>query len=223
MTRNDPMPLDESLLVAYADGELSAELRARVEAALAHDELARAKLQLLRQSATAVKGAYDDLLTAPMPERLSELFAASPSDERVVAFAPRARRAPPLQRLWLPLAASLLLLVVGFGGGAFWRGIAGDGQLELASGPMGESPAFQMALAQLLASGGGEAVPYEDAAMNIGGQVLPMGLVPTGFASCREFRDERRTAAGSFARGGLACPRVDGGWEILTMPADPAS
>lgn len=93
----NPDPISDIDLSAYADGELTAERAAAVEAALARDPDAAAGVSAIRTQNRLLADALDPWLTEPIPERL--LAAATP---------PRGGVA----RSWRPalgLAATLLL------------------------------------------------------------------------------------------------------------------
>jgi hypothetical protein len=224
---------DEATLVAYVDGELDAAASRRVEALLTQDAGARAKVELMRKSARALRGAYDEAMSAPLPASLAALVAekrrqggaAAHADAKVAAWR---RRTPTHERpgfvwRWLPLAASLLLLAIGFAGGIAWRDIGTSSSLKLASGTGGDpaGPAYETALAALLDGGSvGSSRPYADAADGIAGQVTLVGdFTAKGGMACREFRHERTQAgAAAMTEAGIACRRADGGWEVLTLP-----
>jgi len=114
-------------LVAYLEGELELVDRREVEAWLDSDSAARDQLAALAISAKLVRRAFDEVLHEPVPERLiaaarAETVAAE-AGPQILPFAPRtaagrfARSRWP--RLGLPIAASLLGLVVG-GSGAYF-------------------------------------------------------------------------------------------------------
>jgi anti-sigma factor RsiW len=92
------MNVDDSLLMAYVDGELSPEQRGEVEAAIAHsDELAQ-RAAALQASVLPYRAAYDRQTVPPVPEsltrRIEELVSVSTTKER---GAPRGSRRFPMQ------------------------------------------------------------------------------------------------------------------------------
>lgn len=99
------MELDDSILVAYVDGELDAEAARSVEAALAQDAEARRKVRDLSRSAGLLRGAFGAVLHDPVPENLIDKIMRYP-----VSDAPQRRTA-----LKWTLAASIAFLL---GGGA---------------------------------------------------------------------------------------------------------
>jgi len=102
-----PMQVPTELdLMAYADGQLAPERAAAVEAALAHDPHAAARVAEIREQNRGLREGLDDWLAEPVPERL--LAAARP---------PVAASATHWLRPALALAATLVLgLAVGWFG-----------------------------------------------------------------------------------------------------------
>jgi anti-sigma-K factor RskA len=116
------MSLPDDMLTAYVDGELSAEDRARVEAAMrAEPEVARrvAKHQQLR---TSLRAAFDGVLREPVPERLVSAARGDADTGSVADFsaAKRAREATQARSErrrwswpeWGAMAASVLIGVI---------------------------------------------------------------------------------------------------------------
>ena len=93
-----PVPLSDTDLQGFADRQLGASRAAEVEAALARDPQAAARVADIRAQNQALAQALDPWLAEPIPERL--LRAATPPRE--------ARHARWLPRT-LALAATLLL------------------------------------------------------------------------------------------------------------------
>lgn len=230
--------LTESMLVAYVDGELDADQAVEVAEALRDDPDAQATVALLRRSATAVREAFDVPQHRPLPDRLLALFdvegqatgANRPERSRdgdaggEVVLLPRSRR--PLAADWhralLPVAASFVALLVGFGAGALYRadrsGNEGQ-QVELAGSPTPGPAAslFEETLYRALETGAdGERFAYEQAASGVRGTVTPIGPVATRAGlPCREFHREETGPAGRRSANGLACRGADGGWTVL--------
>lgn len=114
------MTISPEMIAAYADGELGAQDRARVEAAMASDpELADA-VERHRALRSLLAARYDPIAAEPVPARLTALLAAGaqtqPTSGEVVDLAQvRERRSVASNwRRWLPvagpaLAASLVL------------------------------------------------------------------------------------------------------------------
>jgi anti-sigma factor RsiW len=122
-----PRPSDEHL-VAYLDGELETARRHEVEAWLDADPAARQRLVELTNSAHLVRLAFDEVMREPIPDRLIVAARGGAAPPRAGAqILPMRRRLAGEQtarrRWWfgLPVAASLLGLLVG--GGAAYFGI----------------------------------------------------------------------------------------------------
>lgn len=224
---------DEATLVAYVDGELDAAGSRRVEALLAQDEEARHKVALMRRSAETVKAAFDAAIEEPLPAGLEALIRGGDGEggrlstrEKLASL--RRRPSPPPARRgagWrlLPLAASLLLLGLGFLGGMAWKEMSLNSGLKLASAANDPAAAlYETSLTRLLDQGAtGESATYTDAAHGIAGRITLLGdIVAHGGFACREFRHDRTmTGASPTAESGFACRRIGGGWEVLSMPA----
>jgi anti-sigma factor RsiW len=117
----------DDLLVAYLEGELELVDRREVEAWLDSDSAARDQLAALAISAKLLRRAFDEVLHEPVPERLiaaarAETVAAK-AGPQILPFAPRTGAARFARSRWprlgLPIAASLLGLIVG-GSGAYF-------------------------------------------------------------------------------------------------------
>jgi anti-sigma factor RsiW len=108
-------------LVAYLDGELETAERREIETWLADDPAAAERLAALARSANLLRQAFDEAIHEPVPERLiAAARGEEPASEpgALVASPPK-RGAPPRRWYWraaLPIAASILGLVVGVGG-----------------------------------------------------------------------------------------------------------
>jgi surface antigen len=215
---------DEAMLVAYVDGELDAATARRVEAAIAEDPEAQAQVRLLRESAAAARGAYDEILRDPVPDRLKAVFAGRHAKpETVLPFRRKGAAPASLARTLLPLAASLLLVALGFAGGLYVEGQGADRSLRLAAGPAGDAR-FEAALGEALADGAiGQAFAYTDETANAAGRVTVTRDFTSGFgAPCREFEHRLERMGRQTIEDGIGCRRADGGWEILTI-GDPSS
>jgi hypothetical protein len=111
------LDITDEMLIAYADGELSAAERARIDATLADDANLRERLEIFTGSAGLARDAYAEILDRPVPASLIaaiERAAAEPSN--VTQFPKRTaevRRFVPRWTVAVPaLAASLALLFV---------------------------------------------------------------------------------------------------------------
>lgn len=123
---NEPRELTPELLEAWLADELTAEERARVDAALREDPQARARLDAWRRDEARLRAALAPVLNEPVPERLLR-----------VAGGPRGRR---LARPLVRVAAAVVLILAG--------GVAGwFAARELAPDPHGSGFAEQAASA----------------------------------------------------------------------------
>lgn len=211
----------DSMLVAYVDDELDPAQRAAVEDAIRADPEARAIVSVLQKSAAAVKNAFDEPMTAPVPQRLFDVLktdASQPVESRsgdvVVPFA-RRRPMPVVSRLLL-LAASLAALAIGFGAGVGFNFSGGP----IVPAGMDTSP-FENTLMQALEnSDPGVKLDYQDATGGIRGSVIVIGPVATTFnGNCREFL-HRVEGTDAILEHGVACRGADGAWHILTIPSE---
>ena len=96
-------------LMAYVDGGLTPAERTRVEAYLAESPEAAADIALMQRQTDAIRTLYGPVAAEPVPARLSVGNLARKAEA--------ARR-----RNWMNLAAALVLLTVGLGGGWMLRG-----------------------------------------------------------------------------------------------------
>jgi hypothetical protein len=133
------MMIDDARLIAYVDGELDAEARAQVEAALVSDPLLAARLARHRTLRERLAKTYDPVAGEAVPERLLAAAGASGRDN-VVRLADR--RAPPKPHpvkislkwpAWGGIAATFIGgLALGFGAARETGGpltVRGDGAL----------------------------------------------------------------------------------------------
>ena len=187
------MTIDDAALMAYVDGELSADERAEIERALAADPALRAQFETHQKMRAELAGAYGDILDDPVPEQL--LAAARGSAPQAAEVedlsARREARAKWSVREWGAMAASLVGgLVIGLG--------AMNAQAPLiavTSDGMSARGTLERALDTQLASDDAEAV-------RIG---LSFRTEDGGY--CRTFElTERGTS-------GIACRDADG-WDV---------
>lgn len=116
------MKITDEMLMAYADGELDAAQRVEVERAIAADAQLAVRVkrhQALRQQ---VKGAFEQVLAEPIPERLTAALrksAAPGPNDNVVSFKQRQQQLKLAQQArlraqwswpqWTAMAASLVV------------------------------------------------------------------------------------------------------------------
>ena len=127
------MKFTDEQLMAYADGELDAATRLRIDAAIAKDPVIAAAVERHRRLRRRVHAAYDPVLAERVPDRLlaaaKTLPAANNSTAQVVELAVHRHKMLPLLRRWSwpewgAIAASLIVGVIA--GQAGWRAAPGD-------------------------------------------------------------------------------------------------
>jgi hypothetical protein len=194
---------DDETLMAYADGELDASLRAEIAAAIDRDAGLARRVERQRALRIKVADAFAPVLEQPVPERLRAVALAGakegaattePARGKVLQFPAPAPRTPWRAREWLAMAASVVLGVA-----ISWRVFApGESNLMAASGgALVARGALASALDQQLAS-----EPGRDGAVLIG---LTFKTRDGGY--CRNFTVRASRTAG------LAC-RVESEWQI---------
>jgi anti-sigma factor RsiW len=202
------MNFNDEELMAYADGELDAERRRAIEAALAADAVLRARVSALGAQRERVAAAYAEVLDDPVPARLRVLLEreAQPQSADVVdlaaarAHSTQRRAAPRLSWLqWGGMAATLVLgLLLGL---QFAQRSDGDALIGERDGQLIASGALAQVLDAQLAS--------EPPAAS--GLAVQLSFVDKGGRYCRSFSSARIA--------GLAC-RDAGQWAVLvTAPA----
>jgi anti-sigma factor RsiW len=115
--------MDDTMLMAYVDGEIDAATAREIEAQIASDPAVAARARQMRDSAALARAAFGDALHEPVPARLlAALGPAATPETNVVSID---RRAKPKQRFavigWA-MAASLAALMVGYGVGTVHTG-----------------------------------------------------------------------------------------------------
>ena len=119
------MNVTEEQIAAFADGELSGDERARVEAAIAADPVLADKVEMHRRLRNTLGVHFAPVLDQKVPDRLTAILKpsreAEPSEgsAEVVSFAAerQKRGLAPMVRRWAPiagpaLAASLVLAII---------------------------------------------------------------------------------------------------------------
>lgn len=199
------MTINEEMLMAYADGQLSPAEAAEVEKAMADDEAIAARVAVFADSRKEMQRAFGT--AAPVPDALADQIRAMARADamergsraevaKIVTLADRRRTVPFWQ---LPLAASVAL-GLGFLGG--WLGAPEDGaasgfQIADLDDPALVSALGRMRSGERLAVGDGELAVI--ASFRDGDGVL-----------CREFEHD---AAGGRTVVAVACHEGDA-WEI---------
>jgi anti-sigma factor RsiW len=129
-------PNDERL-IAYLDGELDPAEKAEIALWLERDAGLRDHVALLSESASLLRSAFDEVLREPLPERLIAAARGETGGQVVELAAARGKgwkRYAADRRWWvgIPVAASLMGLMVGGGLGYFAANEHGTGVGELA-------------------------------------------------------------------------------------------
>lgn len=192
------MTFDDRTLMAFVDGELAPDDRARVEAALATEPELRARTAALDGVRTAARDAFPitvDPGDAALTARI-RAHAAGASPRRFVTerlFAPRLRR----PALWAGLAAAGF--AAGIGVGWFGSGSTSAG-LVLHPGGMIANKGLVRVLDTRRAGDGADA----------NGRRVNLTFRATGGEWCRTFVADRDGLAG------LAC-RQDGHWQARVV------
>jgi hypothetical protein len=185
---------EDEKFFAWLDGELAPAEAAEMEAKVASDPQLQRLAEQHRALGAQLRGAFDPIATAPVPERVRA--AVRPSAEVIdFAAAKRARTMPSLPQ-WAAMAATLALgILVGI-----MVPHDGGGPIELQGGKIYAAAALNQALDTQLAS-------------------APAGGVRIGMT----FRDQAGEICRSFtqpAASGLAC-REGGRWKLKGLFAAP--
>src|SRR4051794_14198321 len=186
------MVSDETFF-AWLDGELDAQEAALVEAAVTADPRLSAMAAEHRAMQGRLKGAFDPVIDAPVPEALLAAFH-SHHDAGVIHFAKHKRRDEPRNWPSVPQwAAMAATLAIGILVGTILPHERGTAPVEVEGGRMYAAGTLSRALDTQLAS-------------------APSGGVRIGIT----FRDQRGAICRSFtssSSSGLAC-RDNGRWQM---------
>ncbi|TAL86529.1 MAG: hypothetical protein EPN74_04490 [Rhodanobacter sp.] len=202
-------PIDDDTLQAFVDGELDPAEAARIDAALAHDDVLARRVQRARALHTAVRAAFDPVLDEPVPERLSALLGP-PSPQTAIPQSPLAAaarrqgfatgRRRSARRWFVPataVAASLAALALSL----WWQ--TGGSLVHVHDGRQFAAGALSDALNKSLAS-----EPDPNAPISIG-----LSFRSADGHICRTFTERARPAM-----TGLAC-HGHAGWSIPVLTA----
>ncbi len=128
--------LTDEVLMAYADGELDGEARARVEAILQRDASCRRRLEIFRATGEALARLYQQPMFEPVPSHLVDFVlqcgrgrstAAKPARSKKT-FTSWLEKLVPQPVAWQFAAASAAAMVIGVGTGWVLHGSSGTGQ-----------------------------------------------------------------------------------------------
>ena len=92
------LPISETELNAYVDGETFAERQALIEAWLAGDPAQAAQVRAWRRQNQALRAAFVRILSEPLPPGLAALATVRPATSARVAMLPPILGAPPAPR-----------------------------------------------------------------------------------------------------------------------------
>lgn len=198
---------DEDLM-AYADGELDAERRQAIDAALSGDAALRARVAALRTQRQQVAAAYAGVLDEAPPERLLALLECEPKRSGVVSDLASARARSLRQRIaddragwmrWGGMAAAMLLgLLLGL---LVAPGRDDDALVAERGGRLVAAGVLSQALSTQLATDAGAAPAV----------AVPLSFVDKSGRYCRAFS--------SVHVAGLACREAEH-WAVqLAVPA----
>ena len=199
-------PIDDEMLMAYADGELEAEEALRVSEAIAADELLAERYQAHQRLRLRVRTAHGAVLREPVPERLLETARSAAGADVVDLAAHRAARAMPVPSApteerppgaswvqWGGLAAGLAVGVVV--GGLLGFGERAKNDFETTANGLAARGAIADALSTRLAG----------AAASADAVKLQISFVDQQGRYCRTFTNDRMA--------GVAC-RESGEWVV---------
>ena len=207
--------LDEEILMAYVDGELDPQRVTEVEALLAEDAEARATVQIFRDSAATLRGAFDDMLREPVPTRLLAAVKASPTGS--VSDLRLARRQRPSRffpaTTWAQAAAVALLVGAGYMA-AQWTSRVLEPSAQVAT----VDPLLNEAL-ETIASGSVFARQEQEG--SIRRDIMPLlTFRDANDRYCREFESTLKVPDDQQVSYGVAC-RERGVWQPQALMARP--
>ena len=188
-----PMEVTDEMLMAYVDGELDAQTRGDVQAAIGADPSLARRVNEFEASAAAVRESFAGLLGAEPPAALLSAVRDTP-EGNLVSFPRRI-----FQNAAMPLAAGIAL-AIGLGGGYWLAGPAGPNQAS-SGGLFAGGDAVAVALADY-ADGQPIALDVDGVAT----QLSVLGSYPIDGGTCRSFSMALETQS----INGVGCDRGDG-------------
>jgi hypothetical protein len=196
------MSFDDETLMAYADGELAPDLRARVERAMRDDPQVAAAVERHRALRADVFAAFAGVLDEPVPERLQPRAADAHAHAhvRVDALAAAGARPLPARWSWAQWGGMAACLVAGVLAGALgWQQVQGSGGAPI--GRQGDALVARGELADALSRRLASDAPA-------GAVRLGVSFAAKDGQYCRSFK--------LGATAGLAC-REAGEWRIPVL------
>ena len=193
------MAIDDDTFFAWLDGELESEQADRVAAEVANDPRLAQRAEKHRAFETRLRGAFDSIPGAPVPERLAD--AVKPSTAQVVPFAiPRRANNDDGRWAWPQWAAIAATLVLGIGLGTTLNSERGTSAVEVRSGKMFAAGQLDETLDRQLASAAAGDVRVALTFRDQSGTI------------CRTFTEQKSS--------GLAC-RQGADWQVRGLFAAP--
>jgi surface antigen len=214
--------IPDEMLMAYADGELTAAERQAMEQLLGQDAALRARLEPYVETRLRLAYAFEHMLHEPLPDRLVAAIAVAGAQQphpgpaaRAPGWHTRLRDAlaeafaatfPNGMSPLVAASAASLLLVAGTAGWIGGRVFAPSGMIEVTDAGLVASGSLANALESLPS---GASSPSEAGE----GSVTPVLSFRSQTAGiCREYRITGGASASDFA--GLACRTADGDWQL---------
>jgi len=218
--------ISDEMLMAYVDGELAEEMRARVEAYLADAPEGRGRLAAFSATGRRLADIFDRPMREPVPQHLLDFVRGShgertratrTSNVTPIAFGKQQRTLPSKTRTWALAASFAALLAAGVGSVWFLQLTPSDtdaayGLAISIDGKKIAGPALASAI---------EVTPTgSSATQTINGQsasIRPIFTFATGKSEyCRQYEVLRKDKPGL---AGVACRETDGTWRIETQIA----
>lgn len=110
MNSETSKPVDDELLMAFVDGELTSEEQSQIEQAMNEDPQLAARVEVLAKTRRLAQQAFSDVLDEPVPDKLLEMLPPAADDNKVVDLASHRGR---ISAYMLTGIAASLALVVG--------------------------------------------------------------------------------------------------------------
>ncbi len=196
--------IEPEMLMRYADGELSARECAEVETRLAYDRAAEETAAGLREQRALLAAAFRQ---NDAPSDLVAVIDAG-LDERA-----HRRQRESVRRWLLPLAASVLIVVLGLY--VAEQRIDGAVDRMLAAQAKDEALMASTLVDALERHRSGDTVVWSNAASGAAGSVTLLRTYRSVSGKwCREFERIVTAPGGEDSRIGIACRQGDAGWQL---------
>jgi hypothetical protein len=218
--------ISDEMLMAYADGELAQDMRARIEAYLAVAPQGRRRLAAFTATGRGLADIFDRPMREPVPQHLLDPVTGSQSERaratRVFNVTPislgrQQRTLPSTTRTWALAASFATLLAAGVGSIWFLQLTPTDAD---ATYGLAISIGGKKTAGSALASALETAATGSSATRTIDSQaasIRPVFTFGTGKSEyCRQYEVLRKDMPGL---AGVACRETDGTWRIETQIA----